>query len=116
MTLTPSLETRIIYMISQLSSVRPAEIHLQDRLREDLGLDSVCSMELISMLAEELSYEPYAMALPRGDSALRVEVNRALTQVYLGGEIETIFGQWLGSLGRPSGLLAAMYLLYSIPE
>ena len=57
MTLTPSLETRIIYMISQLSSVRPAEIHLQDRLREDLGLDSVCSMELISMLAEELDLD-----------------------------------------------------------
>jgi ABC-type amino acid transport substrate-binding protein len=47
---------------------------------------------------------------------LRLEVNRALTQVYQGGEIETIFGQWLGALGRPSGLLTAMYLLYSIPE
>jgi glutamate/aspartate transport system substrate-binding protein len=70
----------------------------------------------LAMLAEELSYEPYAMALPRGDSALRLEVNRALTQVYLGGEIETIFGQWLGALGRPTGLLTAMYLLYSIPE
>ena len=70
----------------------------------------------LSMLAEELSYEPYAMALPRGDSALRLEVNRALTQVYIGGGIEAIFAQWLGSLGRPSGLLAAMYLLYSIPE
>ena len=57
MTLTPSLEKRIIYMISQLSSVRPAEIRLQDRLREDLGLDSVCSMELISMLAEELDLD-----------------------------------------------------------
>jgi ABC-type amino acid transport substrate-binding protein len=70
----------------------------------------------LSMLPEELSYEPYAMALPRGDSALRVEVNRALTQVYLGPDIDTIFTQWLGTLGRPSGLLAAMYLLYSIPE
>ena len=57
MTLTPSLETRIIHMISQLSSVRPAEIGMQDRLREDLGLDSVCSMELISMLAEELDLD-----------------------------------------------------------
>jgi glutamate/aspartate transport system substrate-binding protein len=68
------------------------------------------------MLSEELSYEPYAMALPRGDSALRLEVNRALTQVYIGGDIEAIFGQWLGTLGRPTGLLAAMYLLYSIPD
>ena len=70
----------------------------------------------LSLLAEELSFEPYAMALPRNDSALRLEVNRALTQVYLSGDIETIFAQWLGKLGRPSGLLAAMYILNSIPE
>ncbi len=70
----------------------------------------------LALLGEDLSFEPYAMALPRNDSALRLEVNRALTQVYLGGEIETIFGQWLGKLGRPSGLLAAMYILNSIPE
>lgn len=69
-----------------------------------------------AMLAEEFSYEPYAFALPRGDSALRLEVNRALTQVYIGGEIESIFGQWLGTFGRPTGLLAAMYLLNSIPD
>ena len=68
------------------------------------------------LLAEEISFEPYAMALPRGDAALRLEVNRALTQVYLSDDIETIFGRWLGVLGRPTGLLSAMYLLYSIPE
>lgn len=70
----------------------------------------------LAMLAEDLSIEPYAFALPRNDSALRLEVNRALTQVYMGGDIEAIFAQWLGPLGRPSGLLAAMYLLYSIPD
>jgi glutamate/aspartate transport system substrate-binding protein len=70
----------------------------------------------LAMLVEELSFEPYAMALPRNDSALRLEVNKALTQVYMSGDIETIFAQWLGKLGRPSALLAAMYLLNSIPE
>ena len=70
----------------------------------------------LALLAEDLSFEPYALALPRNDSALRLEVNRALTQVYMGGDIETIFAQWLGKLGRPSGLLAAMYLLNSIPD
>jgi hypothetical protein len=34
----------------------------------------------------------------------------------MSGEIETIFMQWLGKLGRPSGLLAVMYVLNSIPE
>ena len=69
-----------------------------------------------ALLTEEISFEPYAMALPRGDAALRLEVNRALTQVYLSDDIETIFARWLGVLGRPTGLLSAMYLLYSIPE
>ncbi len=70
----------------------------------------------LALLADELSFEPYAMALPRNDSALRLEVNRALTQVYLSGDIEAIYAQWLGKLGRPSALLAVMYLLNSIPE
>lgn len=70
----------------------------------------------LALLVEDLSFEPYALALPRGDPALRLEVNKALTQIYIGGDIETIFAQWLGKLGRPSGLLAAMYLLNAIPE
>jgi polar amino acid transport system substrate-binding protein/glutamate/aspartate transport system substrate-binding protein len=70
----------------------------------------------LAMLPDDLSIEPLAFAVPRGDSSFRLEVNRALTQVYVGGEIEPIFGQWLGSLGRPSGLLAAMYILNAIPQ
>jgi ABC-type amino acid transport substrate-binding protein len=70
----------------------------------------------LALVSEDLSIEPYAMALPRNDSALRLEVNKALTQIYIGGEIETIYAQWLGKLGRPSGLLAVMFLLNSIPN
>lgn len=70
----------------------------------------------LAMLTEDLSFEPYAFAVPHGDSSFRLAVNSALTQVYAGGEIERIFGQWLGKLGRPTGLLAAMYLLNSIPQ
>ena len=72
--------------------------------------------KVFAMLAEDLSFEPYAFMLPRNDSAFRLEVNRALTQVYVSGEIDQIFAKWLGKLGRPSGLLAAMYLLNAIPE
>lgn len=81
-----------------------------------VGLAVLNNPGKFALLNEELSFEPYAITLPRGDSALRLEVNRALTQVYQNGEIETIFANWLGKLGRPTGLLAAMYLLYSIPE
>ena len=70
----------------------------------------------LALVAEELSFEPYALAMPRNDSAFRLEVNKALTQVYVSGEIERIFGQWLGKLGRPTPLLSAMFLLNSIPD
>jgi ABC-type amino acid transport substrate-binding protein len=68
------------------------------------------------LLAEDLSFEPYAFALARGDPAFRLEVNRALSQLYGSGEIDAIFARWLGRLGRPSGLLAAMYVLNVVPE
>jgi len=71
---------------------------------------------IFAMLSEDLSFEPYAFMVPRNDSAFRLEVNKALTQVYFSGDIEQIFSKWLGKLGRPSGLLAAMYLLYSIAQ
>jgi hypothetical protein len=47
---------------------------------------------------------------------LRYEVDRALAQVYAGPEIDRVFDRWLGKLGRPTGLLAAMYILNTIPE
>jgi ABC-type amino acid transport substrate-binding protein len=70
----------------------------------------------LALLPDDISIEPIAFALPRGDSAFRLEVNRALTQVYISPEIEAIFNQWLGPIGRPSGLLAAMYILNVIPQ
>jgi len=49
-----TVDERVLELIAQLSSVRKAEIEPGDRLREDLGMDSVSSMELLSLLAEEL--------------------------------------------------------------
>ena len=70
----------------------------------------------LAILGEDLSIEPLAFAVPRGDSAFRLEINRALTQIYVSGELEPIFMTWLGPIGRPSGMLAAMYLLNAIPQ
>ena len=70
----------------------------------------------LALVIEEMSYQPYALALPRNDSAFRLEANKALTQVYTSGEIEQIYTQWLGKLGHPSGLLALMFVLNSIPD
>jgi len=72
--------------------------------------------KVFALLSEALSFEPYAFMVPRNYSAFRLEVNKALTQIYLSGDIDQIFMKWLGKLGRPSGLLAAMYVLNSVPQ
>lgn len=48
---------RIFRILSDLSAVPPEQIKVDDRLREDLGLDSVSSMELVSMLSEEFNLD-----------------------------------------------------------
>ena len=72
--------------------------------------------DTLRILPDDISFEPYAFALARGDPAMRLAVNRALSQVSTSGEIDGIFRRWLGQFGRPSGLLAAMFLLDFIPE
>ena len=68
------------------------------------------------LLADQLSYEPYGIVLPRGDAALRLAVNTGLAQIYAGEEIVEIFRRWFGPLGRPSPILEAAYNLGAIPE
>jgi ABC-type amino acid transport substrate-binding protein len=68
------------------------------------------------LLDEDYSVEPYALVLPRNQPDLRLAVNRALAGVYRSGQVDEIFQRWLGSLGRPSVLLTALFYLQSIPE
>ena len=44
-------------LIAQVSPTRIADIRSESRLREDLGLDSVASMELLSLFDAELGLE-----------------------------------------------------------
>jgi len=68
------------------------------------------------LLDEDFSVEPYALALPRGDHAYRLAVNRVLARLYRSGEIQKIYEQWLGRLGPPSVLLSATYFIQSLSE
>jgi ABC-type amino acid transport substrate-binding protein len=70
----------------------------------------------LALLADELSFEPYGIAVPRGDAAFRLAVNTGLAQVYSSGEIGEIFSRWFSALGRPPAILEIVYLLGAIPE
>jgi len=55
--LPADLDRHVTELIASLCTVPAAQIAPTDRLREDLGLDSVSSMELLSLLAEELDLD-----------------------------------------------------------
>ena len=70
----------------------------------------------LSLLPDELSFEPYGIVLPRGDAAFRLAVNTGLSQIYGSGEITEIFGRWFGAFGDPGPVIRALYIFGAIPE
>ena len=73
--------------------------------------------EALVLLPDDLSIEPYAIVLPRGDWALRLAVNTALAHIYTGPAIDAIYGRWFGRAGlRPGPLLQAVYALGGLAD
>jgi ABC-type amino acid transport substrate-binding protein len=73
--------------------------------------------QTLRLLPDDLSIEPYAIALPRADWELRLAVNTGLAELYRGGEVRKIYDRWFGQLGlQPGILLGAAYLLGALQE
>jgi glutamate/aspartate transport system substrate-binding protein len=70
----------------------------------------------LALLADSLSYEPYAIMLPRGDWALRLAVDSALSQIYASSALPEIYNRWFASMGRPGTVLEIMFALGRLPE
>jgi ABC-type amino acid transport substrate-binding protein len=70
----------------------------------------------LALLGDALSYEPYAIVLPRGDWAMRQAVDAALAQIYKSSALPDLYNRWFGTLGRPSAVLEVMFALGRLPE
>lgn len=71
----------------------------------------------LALLHDELSVEPYAIALPRGDWAFRLAVNRALAEIYRRGAHYDVFARWFDAVGlRPSQALGAAWAFGTLAE
>jgi ABC-type amino acid transport substrate-binding protein len=70
----------------------------------------------LTLLADDFSFEPYAIVVPRNDPDFRLAVNRALVEIYRQGEIDVVFQRWLAPIGKPSALVNAMFYLNTLPE
>ena len=63
-----------------------------------------------------LTVEPYALALPRGDEDFRLEVDRALSQIYRSGKLGPMFLRAFGSNFQAGPILQTLYLISPLPE
>lgn len=61
------------------------------------------------------SYETYALALPRGDDAFRLAVDRALADLYRSGRIRALLAKTFGSPPKDE-MLEALIAIHSFPE
>jgi glutamate/aspartate transport system substrate-binding protein len=69
------------------------------------------------VLPENLSYEPYAIALPRGDWAFRIAVNKGLSQLYSSPQILDVYLKWFPESGGNHDLFrSAVYIFGTFPE
>jgi len=70
----------------------------------------------LTLLADELSFEPYGIVLPRGDASFRLAVNTGLAQLYASGQVVEVFRRWFEGFGQIPPIIQAAYILGSIPE
>jgi len=115
-----NLKARIVEVTDRNGGVAALESGKADAFASDKLLlvgAQFKNSQAIVMLPDDLSIEPYAIVLPRGDWALRLAVNTALARIYGSGEVLTIFNKWFSEIGlRPSLLLGAAYALGTFPE
>ncbi len=69
-------------------------------------------------LSEELfSFEPFALAMTRGDADFQLVADRALSQLNRSGQIAAIYRKWFSRFGaKPPLVLKALYKLNATPE
>jgi ABC-type amino acid transport substrate-binding protein len=68
------------------------------------------------LLPEDLSFEPFAIVLPRGDWAFRLAVNTGLAQTFRSGDVLQIYNKYFADLGfRPSVWLGAVFTFGGLP-
>jgi glutamate/aspartate transport system substrate-binding protein len=69
------------------------------------------------LLPEDLSFEPFALMLPRGDADFRLAVNTAIAEIFRSGAILDLYTKYFsGFAPRPSLFLGAVYTFGALPE
>ena len=70
----------------------------------------------LALLEAFISYEPYAFMIRRGDASFRFTVDRILIRLYRSAEVVPIYEKWFGPFPEGTSMIAALYVLNSVPE
>jgi ABC-type amino acid transport substrate-binding protein len=69
-----------------------------------------------SLLQEDLSFEPFAIMLPRGDADFRLAVNSGLARLFRSGDVIAIYGRYFSGVAPHSVWLGAVFMFGGLPE
>lgn len=70
-----------------------------------------------AVVGDFLSYDPYALMVPRNESDFELVGKRALAEVFRSGEIDTIYDKWFKPLGvEQTDLLKAAFMIQALPK
>jgi polar amino acid transport system substrate-binding protein/glutamate/aspartate transport system substrate-binding protein len=72
--------------------------------------------ELLRLSPQVFTYEPYALALPRGDSEFRLLVDDTLARLYRDGENLKLFSRSFGANAKPSDALNWVFQVNALPQ
>jgi len=81
-----------------------------------LALAQAANLHNLSMLPEDLSFEPFAIMLPRGDWQLRLAVDAELARTFRSGEIVALYGKYFSSFVTRSNWLGAVFTFGGLPD
>jgi glutamate/aspartate transport system substrate-binding protein len=73
--------------------------------------------EEYALTRSALSFEPYALMIPRGDTEFRLVADKALASLYRGAGIRRLYHTWFGRYGETmSPIVEAMYEFQAVGE
>ena len=82
-----------------------------------LALAQAANLRDYALLPDDLSFEPFAIMLPRNDWAFRLAVNTGLARVFRSGEVVELYTKFFSSFARqPSSWIGAIFTFGGLPE
>lgn len=80
-------------------------------------IDKARNPDDFAVVGDFLSFDPYAIMVPRNDSAFELVGRAALAEVFRSGEIDEIYAKWFDDMGvEKTDLLDAAFEIQAYPE